>query len=83
VNQPGTRYFDAATAEPYIYDSASRSFYTYDDPASIALKGQYIWHQNLRGVMVWSLDGDTANGQLTTALGNSLGVNVGEGDRRQ
>jgi chitinase len=80
VNQPGTRYFDAATDEPYIYDSTSQTFYTYDDPASIALKGQYIWQQNLRGAMVWSLDGDTSDGRLTAALGDSLGVSADRGD---
>jgi hypothetical protein len=52
-------------------------------PFNKQVVGYFTQHQNLRGVMVWSLDGDTSNGQLTTALGNSLGVNVGEGDRRQ
>jgi chitinase len=80
VTQPGTRYFDAATDEPYIYDSPSGTFYTYDDPASIALRDQYIRQQDLRGVMVWSLDGDTSDGRLTAALGGGLGVSTERSD---
>lgn len=34
VNEPGTRLFDPATDEPYIYDSASQTFSTFDDPAA-------------------------------------------------
>jgi chitinase len=72
VTEPGTTYFDPATGEPYKYDPVTQTFYTYDDPASVALKGQYIVQQGLRGTMIWSLDGDTSDGRLTAALGASL-----------
>jgi chitinase len=73
VTEPGTVHWDARTGEPYKYDAASQTFYTYEDPASLALKGAYIWANGLRGTFVWSLDGDTSTGQLTAALGRSLG----------
>ncbi|MFC1406063.1 MULTISPECIES: glycoside hydrolase family 18 protein [Streptacidiphilus] len=72
TGEPGTTYFDPAAGEPYKYDAASQTFYSYDSPASVALKGRYVWQQGLRGAMVWSMDGDTADGRLTAALGRSL-----------
>ncbi|MEY9963795.1 chitinase [Streptacidiphilus sp. MAP12-16] len=72
VNAPGKTYFDPLSAEPYKYDAASGTFYTYDSPASVWIKGQYIRAAALRGTMVWSLDGDTSDGQLTAALGAGL-----------
>jgi chitinase len=73
VSEPGKTYFDVLAGEPYKYDAPSQTFYTYEDPASLTIKGAYIWAAGLRGTFVWSLDGDTANGQLTAALGRSLG----------
>lgn len=69
---PGTAWFDPLSAEPYKYDAASGTFYSYDSPASVWLKGQYIRTAGLRGSMVWSLDGDTSDGRLTAALGAGL-----------
>jgi chitinase len=70
---PGATHFDLLAGEPYKYDAASRTFYTYEDPTSMALKGAYIRAAGLRGTFVWSLDGDTSTGSLTAALGRSLG----------
>lgn len=73
VTAPGTTHFDVLAGEPYKYDTASQTFYTYEDPTSLAIKGAYIRAAGLRGTFVWSLDGDTSNGSLTSALGRSLG----------
>lgn len=73
ISEPGRTYFDVLAGEPYKYDKASQTFYTYEDPTSLAIKGAYIRALGLRGTFVWSLDGDTTNGQLTAALGRSLG----------
>ncbi|WP_051966717.1 glycoside hydrolase family 18 protein [Kitasatospora mediocidica] len=72
VAAPGKTYWDPLAAEPYKYDAASGDFYTYDSPASVWIKGQYIRRQGLRGTFVWSMDEDTADGSLTAALGQSL-----------
>lgn len=73
VTAPGVVHFDWRTGEPYKYDAASQTFYTYEDPASLALKAFYIRAAGLRGTFVWSMDGDTSTGQLTAALGRALG----------
>lgn len=72
LTAPGQTYWDPAADEPYKYDPATGTFASYDDPASVRIKGQYIRQQGLRGTFVWSLDGDTADGSLTAALGESL-----------
>ncbi len=72
VTAPGRTYWDPLAAEPYKYDAAGGTFYTYDSPASVRIKGQYIRRQGLRGTFVWSMDGDTSDGSLTAALGESL-----------
>ena len=72
VNEPGTVHFDPVTASIWKYDPASQTFYTYDDPQTIAAKGLYVDVAGLRGASVWSLDGDTSNGALTKALAASL-----------
>ncbi|WP_280670925.1 MULTISPECIES: glycoside hydrolase family 18 protein [unclassified Kitasatospora] len=72
VTAPGETYWDPLAAEPYKYDPAGGVFSTYDDPASVWIKGQYIRAKDLRGTFVWSMDGDTSDGSLTAALGESL-----------
>jgi chitinase len=73
VTAPGTEHFDVLAGEPYKYDPASQTFYTYENPTSMAVKGAYIRAAGLRGTFVWSLDGDTSNGALTAAIGRALG----------
>lgn len=73
ITAPGATHFDVLAGEPYKYDAATQTFYTYEDPASLAIKGAFIRAAGLRGTFVWSLDGDTSNGQLTAALGRVLG----------
>jgi len=72
VTAPGTTFWNFRSGEPYKYDAASQTFYTYEDPTSLALKAAYIRAAGLRGTFVWSLDGDTATGQLTATLGRVL-----------
>jgi chitinase len=72
VGEPGTVHFDPATASIWKYDPASQTFYTYDDPQTIAAKGLYVDLAGLRGASVWSLDQDTSNAALTKALAASL-----------
>jgi len=72
VNEPGTVHYDPITASIWKYDPTSETFYTYDNPATIAEKGLYIDLTGLRGASVWSLDQDTTTGALTSALAASL-----------
>jgi chitinase len=72
ANEPGAVHFDPVTASIWKYDPASQTFWTYDDSQTIFAKGLYIDAAGLRGASVWSLDGDDANGSLTTALTSAL-----------
>ncbi|MFG2823027.1 glycosyl hydrolase family 18 protein [Kitasatospora sp. NPDC048365] len=65
-----TIYRDPASGHAYIYNGTV--LYTYDDPTEIARKAAWIKSQGLAGAMIWSFDGDTANGELMTALSNGL-----------
>lgn len=67
--QPGTLYHDRFSGAAYKYDPASKTFWTFDDPQSIQEKVWFIKVLGLRGDMTWSLDGDTADGQLVDAFG--------------
>ena len=66
---PGVVHHDSLTGATYKYDPATKTFWTYDDLRSITEKVWFIKALGLRGDMTWSLDGDTANGQLTAAFG--------------
>jgi chitinase len=69
---PGAVHYDPITASIWKYDPVSQTFYTYDNPATVFEKGLYVDFAGLRGASVWSLDGDDANGSLTTALTTAL-----------
>lgn len=59
INKNGyQRYWDSRAKAPYLWNAATRSFVTYDDPRSIAAKAAYVRAHHLGGVMYWeqSLD---------------------------
>ncbi|MEV8097055.1 glycosyl hydrolase family 18 protein [Kitasatospora sp. NPDC085879] len=65
-----TVYRDPVAGFAYIYNG--NVLYTYDDPTEIARKTAWIKSQGLAGAMIWSFDGDTASGELMTAVDNGL-----------
>ncbi len=70
-NLPGyTKYRDPVTKQMWIFDG--RTFWSYDDAQVLGEKAAYIKNQNLGGAMIWSMDGDTADGELMRALDTSL-----------
>jgi len=70
ATKSGTRFYDAAAVAAWLFDG--RNFWSYDDPQSVTAKAAYIKANGLGGTMVWSLDGDTAAGALTTAIDAAL-----------
>ena len=66
----------AARGAPGFHDDEAGAYWTfdgtefwsYDDPRNIALKTAYARKEGLGGVMVWSLDGDTQDGELMRAV---------------
>jgi len=67
--QPGTVHHDPFSGAAYKYDPVSKTFWTFDDAQSIQQKVWFIKLAGLRGDMTWSLDGDTADGQLVNVFG--------------
>ncbi len=64
-----TRYFHEESLVPWLYDG--KTFISYDDPKSIALKAEYIKDQNLGGAMIWELSQDS-EGALLSSLHSEL-----------
>ena len=61
------RYWDSAASVPYLYNSTTRLFVSYEDPESLALKCKYVRKHKLGGVMFWDYAGDS-NGALLSAI---------------
>lgn len=65
-----TVHRDTRNGFAWLYDGTN--FWTYDDPQVLAAKTAYIRDAHLGGAMAWSLDGDTADGELISALHRGL-----------
>jgi chitinase len=57
---------------PWLYNSDSRIFISYDDPESIAAKAEYVRREGYGGIMFWELGGD--DGSLLRAIHRGLGL---------
>jgi chitinase len=57
---------------PWLYDAASGTMLSYDDPESIARKTEYVKEQRLGGVMIWELSDDDEERSLLTAISSRL-----------
>ncbi|MFD9740095.1 glycoside hydrolase family 18 protein [Umezawaea sp. NPDC059074] len=55
------------------YAKCGNQWWSYDTPSTIGGKVTYAKNQNLGGVFFWELSGDTANGELITAVKNNVG----------
>lgn len=69
-----TRYWDAESHVPYLYNASSKEFLTYDDESSIADKVNYIKDQGLGGAIIWDISGDDTNhtlGKIVATLKDS------------
>ncbi|MQY13532.1 Chitinase 63 [Streptomyces sp. RB5] len=65
-----TLYRDDANGHAWLFDG--NTFWTYDDPKVVTAKTKFIKDLKLGGAMIWSLDGDTADGELINALDSGL-----------
>jgi chitinase len=55
---------------PWLFDGTT--FWTYDDPVSVAAKMAYAKRRGLAGAMFWELSGDDARGSLVAAVHDGL-----------
>jgi chitinase len=67
-----SRFWDEQAQAPYLYSPAEQIFWSYDDPESVRLKGQYARGSGLAGVMFWEITGDDEQGSLVSALQSGL-----------
>jgi chitinase len=67
------RYWDPVSSAPFLYNSATRTFVSYEDTESVKLKAEYVVREKLRGVMFWEYHGDD-RGALLGAIWTGLGL---------
>ncbi|MEO1935991.1 MAG: IPTL-CTERM sorting domain-containing protein, partial [Myxococcales bacterium] len=68
VNRPGMdMYRDSDSGVPWLHDPSNGFFLSYDDPASLALKKEYVLTNDLGGVMIWEMSSDLED-QLLNAV---------------
>ncbi|MFI6675426.1 glycoside hydrolase family 18 protein [Kribbella sp. NPDC050470] len=65
-----TVHRDEQAGFAWLFDGTT--FWTWDDPVEMKRKAQYVSQRELGGAMIWSLDGDTENGELIKALHRNL-----------
>lgn len=61
---------DRRNGHAWLFDGTT--LWTYDDPQVLRAKTRYIRQEGLGGAMFWSLDADTADGELMTAVDEGL-----------
>ncbi|MCC6805678.1 MAG: glycoside hydrolase family 18 protein [Anaerolineae bacterium] len=62
------RFWDETAQVPWLYDAASRTMISYDDPESMTLKAAYVREQGLGGVMFWEISQDSDDAALLDAI---------------
>ena len=63
-------YRDKTTQQYWIFNGST--FWTYDDPTTIAIKMKYVNSRGLAGAFAWSLDGDDSAGSFMNAISTGL-----------
>lgn len=63
---------DPETQAAWLYNPSTKVFWTYEDPATITTKMQYVKARGLGGAMFWELSGDDEKGTLISAIVNGL-----------
>jgi chitinase len=63
-------YDDTAAGAHWIFNGST--FWSFDDPANIQRKMNYVKAQSLGGAFSWEFSGDDANGMLIKAMANGL-----------
>ncbi|MGW6565414.1 glycoside hydrolase family 18 protein [Streptomyces sp. NPDC054975] len=66
-----TVHRDWRNGHAWLFDGTT--MWTYDDPWVLRTKSAYVRAKGLGGAMFWSLDGDTPDGELITAVDRVLG----------
>lgn len=70
--QGAVEQYDSIAKVPWIADSLGRMILTYDNPASLRLKCDYIKANKLAGGMYWRIEEDDSNHSLARAVAEGL-----------
>jgi chitinase len=71
-----SRHFDQISLSQWIYDATTETFWTFDDPQTIAIKMFYVQRRvpgGLGGAFLWAFKDDDANGTLAKTMARGLG----------
>jgi len=52
------RHWDDVAKAPFLWNAATRTFISYEDPQSLAVKAEYVRTHRLGGMMFWELSQD-------------------------
>ena len=66
------RYFDRRRVAVWLYNAATQTFWTYDDPTTVRLKTIYVNRGGLGGAYVWAVKDDDANATLIKTMADGL-----------
>ncbi|HET7812786.1 MAG TPA: glycoside hydrolase family 18 protein [Candidatus Baltobacteraceae bacterium] len=66
------RHWSDTAQEPWLYNAATHTFFSYDDPRAVAAKSAFVKRAGLRGAMFWVLGQDDAEQSLLRALSGPL-----------
>ena len=68
--------YDEQAKGAYVWNRSTGKLITYDSPASVIAKGNYVNQHNLGGLFAWEIDAD--NGDILNAMHEGLGGTVTE-----
>ncbi|MGO9432849.1 MAG: glycoside hydrolase family 18 protein [Terracidiphilus sp.] len=71
-NNGYTVWYDSVRVGATLYNPATGTFYSYDNPATVAAKTAYIKKNKLGGTYVWALNDDDPHGSLTKTIAEGL-----------
>ncbi|HWE84926.1 MAG TPA: glycoside hydrolase family 18 protein [Terracidiphilus sp.] len=66
-----TRYWDSVSQVPWLYNSETHTFVSYEDEQSVAAKCRYVLAHKVAGVMFWDLESDSG-GKLLHIMDETL-----------
>ncbi|KAI9480938.1 MAG: chitinase [Benjaminiella poitrasii] len=70
--QNAKEYIDKSKGASWSYDETSREFITYDTPAVVTMKCEYIKKRRLGGAMFWELSADVKSNSNDVSSSRSL-----------
>lgn len=80
-----SRHRSTTAQVPWLFDAGTRTFLTYDDPASLSVKSRFARSRHLRGVFTWAIDQDDSQHSLADAMAGpflrAAGLASGRGSR--